>query len=304
MTSEPNQPNQPNQPGESAEAKEPVLFISKGKEEIRASDFVRVFRELGIQEGQQIFLHTRMFGFGKLNWRARLSKEQICDSLIGAFKAAVGPKGTVMMTTFTQKAHDTGIYDVDNSPSEGGALTEYFRKLPDVHRSEHPTHSFAIWGKDKEFYLSEAQSTFDMDSAYGKTLERNAWLVDWGTDFKSTTFLHLIEHKAGLPYRKESTQEIQVKAGDKVYTRSVFKYRKSTRLSVDYRAFEKDLLAKGLLKKREVGDGQVLAIQAKVLYEEGLEALKKDKYYFVRIEPFWPYYKRQLKMLVKSWLGK
>lgn len=288
----------------SNETQTPALFISKNKEEIRANDFVRVFRDLGIREGDQVFLHTRMFGFGKLNWRAKLSKEQICDSLIDAFKAAVGTEGTVMMTTFTQRSHDTGEYDVEKSPSEGGALTEYFRKLPDVERSEHPTHSFAIWGSDKAFYLSEAKSTFDMDSIYGKTLQRDAWLIDWGTTFKSTTFLHLIEHKAGLPYRKESEQEIRVRAGDKEYTRKVFKYRKSTRLSVDYRAFEKDLIAKGLLQRIEVGDGQVMAIRAKVLYEEGLKALKKDKYYFVRIEPFWPYYKRQLKMFVKSMLGK
>lgn len=288
----------------SKEPSEPALFIAKNGDQIRAKDFVQVFRELGIEPGDQIFLHTRMFGFGKLNWRAKLSKEQICDSLIDAFKESVGSEGTVMMTTFTQKSHETGTYSVEDSPSEGGALTEYFRKLPDVNRSEHPTHSFAIWGKDQEFYLSEAKSTFDLDSIYGKTYQRNAWLVDWGTTFKSTTFLHLVEHKAGLSYRRESQQTIQVKAGEKTYQRSVFKYRKSTRLSVDYRAFEKDLLAKGLLKRIEVGDGQVLAIRAKVVYEEGMKALKKDKNYFVHIEAFWPYYKRQLKMFVKSILGK
>ena len=283
---------------------QPALFISKSREKIHAQDFVQVFHDLGIRPGDQVFLHTRMFGFGKLNWRAKMSKEQICDSLIDAFKEAVGLEGTVMMTTFTQNVHDTGAYDVEETPSEGGALTEYFRKLPDVARSEHPTHSFAIWGQDKEFYLSEAKSTFDMDSIYGKTLERNAWLVDWGTIFKSTTFLHLIEHKAGLPYRRESTQEIKVKTQDREYVRSIYKYRKSTRLSVDYRAFEKDLLARGILNRVEVGDGQVMAIRAKILYDEGIKALKKNKYYFVRKEAFWPYYKRQLKMFVKSLLGK
>ena len=94
---------------------QPALFISKSREKIYAQDFVQVFHDLGIRPGDQIFLHTRMFGFGKLNWRAKMSKEQICDSLIDAFKEAVGPEGTVMMTTFTQHVHDTGVYDVEGN---------------------------------------------------------------------------------------------------------------------------------------------------------------------------------------------
>jgi len=251
-----------------------------------------------------MFLHTRMFGFGKLNWRAKLSKAQIFDHVISGFQAVVDKKGAVMMTTFSQSAHESGVYDVRETPSEGGALTEYFRQQPGVERSEHPTHSFAIWGSDQDFYLAEAKSTFGLDSIYGKLFQRDAWLVDWGTGFRSTTYLHFVEAEADLPYRRESQQEIKVVTPERTYHRKVFKYRKSSRYSVDYRAFEADLMAKGLLKRVPVGDGEIIGIRAKIVLEEGLKMLKKDPYAFVAVEPFFPWFKRQVKIFLKSILKK
>lgn len=283
---------------------DPVLFIAKDGREVRPSDFAQALKDLGIQDGDQMFLHTRMFGFGKLNWRAKLTKAQIFDSVISGFQEVVGESGAVMMTTFSQAAHETGVYNVAKTPSEGGALTEYFRQQPGVERSEHPTHSFAIWGSDKDFYLAEAKSTFGLDSIYGKLYQRDAWLVDWGTGFRSTTYLHLVEAEANLPYRKESEQEIKVVTPTQTYLRKVFKYRKSSRYSVDYRAFEKDLMAKGLLKRVPVGDGEIIAIRAKIVMEEGLKTLKKDPYSFVSVESFFPWFKRQVKIFLKSKLKK
>ena len=119
-------------------------------------DLVRLFDGLGLR-GNHVVVHASLSSFGVVEGGAPL----LCAALIDA----VGDAGTIVMPAFTYA-------ETLNSPGAGaprrpvafhpdlpvsreiGATAEAFRHLPGVLRSNHPTHSFAAWGRQAREVLS------------------------------------------------------------------------------------------------------------------------------------------------------
>jgi len=104
------------------------------------ADVKKAFEELGVTQGDLVLVHSSYKSLGPL--------EKGPDTVVEGIEAAIGPEGTLVMPTLCQKdwlnTHKSWHMD---KPSDVGYLTEYFRKLPGVLRSDHPTHSVAARGK-------------------------------------------------------------------------------------------------------------------------------------------------------------
>ncbi len=264
-------------------------------------DFINAYDQLGINEGSVLFLHTQFFAFGKLISQVNVSQQMVLNQFVQDIKDRIGEKGTLMMTTFSLDPLKTGVFDTLKTPSGGGVLTEFFRKMKDVYRSSHPTHSFALWGNDIGFKVID-NSTFGDGSIYGKLYHENATLIFWGAGFYYCTFNHFIEETAKVPYRRKTPKKIKIIENGREYVQEIITYSKSDRFKIDFTRFENLLLKKGLLKSVTVGDGQIMSIKATDLFNEGVEALKKDKYFFLKKENLISYRIRKFKAFIKSLL--
>jgi len=277
--------------------------IFKYKEEvITYGDFAKAYDELGIKEGDDLFLQTEFLTFGKLIRKNRESREELMRPFVSDLKKAIGSKGNLMMTTFSLYPKG-GVFDVVKTVSEGGILTEFFRKEPGVRRSIHPTHSFAIEGPG-DHYLDIDESTFEDQSIYGKLYHQNATLMFWGAGFYYCTFNHFIEEKSQVPYRKRSAEQFSTRVDGKEGSFNLVRYSKSDRYRIDFTDFGRILEGKGLLKTVKIGGGEVSIIKAKDLFDEGMAQLKKNPYFFLNVEPFLSYQFRLFKQFVKRILGR
>lgn len=156
-------------------------------------------RALGICEGDTVLTHSSMKSLGWV--------EGGPETVIAAFRAAVGETGTFAVPTLIQKdfrnSYETWHID---KPSDVGLLTEVFRKMPGALRSDQATHSVAAIG-------ARARELTENHGAYGKRVgafgdtpfaEASPWqrLRDWnakivlvGVDFTKNTMKHLVEYR-------------------------------------------------------------------------------------------------------------
>lgn len=67
-------------------------------------------------------------------------------------------KGPVMFLA------DNPLFDPDKTVDRLNLVSEFFRRLPDVKRSIHPTHSLVAWGKDAEWLVADHHKS---DFCYG-----------------------------------------------------------------------------------------------------------------------------------------
>jgi aminoglycoside 3-N-acetyltransferase len=162
---------------------------------VDASELRRVLRELGVQSGDLLFVHSSFDQMQSIRATPVEMIEMLCE--------AVGASGTVVMPTFPMSGTTSQEYLDQNpvfhwrrTPSRVGMLTEIFRRMPGTERSLHPTHPIAARGAAAA-WLTEgherSETPFDEHSPFQKLLERNALVLRMGR-FEAMTFRHLADH--------------------------------------------------------------------------------------------------------------
>ena len=174
------------------------------------------FTNLGIEKGDTLFIHSSFKSLGPV--------EDGAGTVISALEAAVGQDGLILMPTFSllpSREERVAAWDVDKTPSTVGWLTEFFRQMPNTHRSDHYSHAIAARGKDAKAFVSDHlqregyQSPWDhypWGKTYGthspmfRAYTMNAKLLMIGVDYETSTYIHLVEV---LHWNKRLTDDAQ-----------------------------------------------------------------------------------------------
>ncbi|MEX2592075.1 MAG: AAC(3) family N-acetyltransferase [Anditalea sp.] len=156
------------------------------------AEFEDIIRShLKIEEGDTLMVHS---SFGNMN--AGFSPQEAVDLL----KKVVGPKGNILMPFYPtghafywiQQDHD---FDVDQSKSCMGILTQVFKESEGVKVSPHPVKAMSVWGKDRDFLIESHHKSlypYDKNSPYYKSsLLPNSKTMGLGVEINS--FLHSCE---------------------------------------------------------------------------------------------------------------
>lgn len=154
-----------------------------------------------LKKGDRIWLSTEII---KLALKFK-KKELIFDGneLINTFQNAVGENGTIMIPTFSFKFSNEKRYDISNTRGTTGALGNIAMQRTDFSRTQHPMHSFEVWGRDKERLASMNNlHSFGIDSPFGYCLRNHVRQIILGTDYvHAMTFVHYAEVTCNVPYR-------------------------------------------------------------------------------------------------------
>lgn len=156
-------------------------------------DLIAQFAKTGLQPGDTVMLHSSMSKIGIL--------EHGPATFVNALKRYIGPEGLIVVPTYPQKGmyvylENYQLFDVANTPSKDGAITEYLRKSEGAFRSAHPTHPVAAWGKGAEEFVAgheKCKAPFAKGSPFEKLLLRNAKLMMVGVNFDHLTFIRTME---------------------------------------------------------------------------------------------------------------
>lgn len=168
-------------------------------------EYTDIVSKLNIKPGERIWLSSDIIAFG-LKFRAE-KKRFDQNALLDAFIDALGPEGTLLLPTFNFDFSNHGYYDYKKSKGTTGALGNTALAREDFTRTTHPLHSFAVWGKDKDYLAAMNNSnSFGTDSPFSYCIQRHVRQVILGTDYlHALTFMHYAEATCAVPYRYMKT---------------------------------------------------------------------------------------------------
>jgi aminoglycoside 3-N-acetyltransferase len=178
-------------------------------QEVSAEQVSLILRQLGIQAGDGLLVHSAIQFLGRPQGGAGMYLDAILD--------VVGPQGTVAAPTFNFAFASGEAYDPAETPSVGmGAFSEYVRRLPQARRTAHPMQSLAVIGAAADDLAGrDTLSAFDPGSAFERMLELDYKLLLLGADWRAISIIHYSEQRAGVPYRywKDFTGPVRTTEG-------------------------------------------------------------------------------------------
>lgn len=169
-----------------------ISFIKgSDKKKTTLKEFENAIRkELGITKGDRIIVAS---SFGYLN--AGFSPQEVVQLLMDI----VTEEGTIMMPYYPPMNSDewakgNNVFDMIETKSGMGVITNVFSKMPNVLKSVHPIKAVCVWGKDAAEIVKgheKASTPFYWDSPYGKFLKMGCKSI--GLGLKNIPIFHTFE---------------------------------------------------------------------------------------------------------------
>lgn len=156
----------------------------------------------GIESGDLVLIHSNIAATlvrYSLKMRVRLTPSIVLDSFIHA----VGETGTLLFPLFNFDFAKGSAFDIRNTPSHMGALSEIARLHPKAIRTGHPIYSFAVLGSEIDAFKDiDNFSAYGKLSPFAKVCELSGKIAVLGLSEKdSMTFYHHVEEMTQVDYR-------------------------------------------------------------------------------------------------------
>ncbi len=169
-------------------------------------------KDAGVRNDSVLIIHS---AFRQLS-RQQIRAEFFCDITLNYLT-----RGTLLMPTMTWRTvtSEQPVFNVRETPSHTGILSEIFRQRYASTRSLHPTHSVSGCGRDAEGLLSTHHYTgtpCSMESPYGiitnGDLLHNTFFLLVSVGLESCTYIHYFEEvHAPEIYLQEQTETYLLK---------------------------------------------------------------------------------------------
>jgi aminoglycoside 3-N-acetyltransferase len=182
-------------------------------------------KKIGLASGDSVLVHSSLSKIGFVPGGAA--------TVIDALFEAVGAEGTLLFPTFPAKGknkthlEEHPFFDIVNTPSQMGSITEYFRKLPNVYRSFHPTDPVSAKGPLAEYYTSthyNQLTPYNEYSPFRKLCDKKGKILMMGTTLNGAcTNLHTLEDAVNFRYPVYDEKIVDVKMIDEAGKTSTVK---------------------------------------------------------------------------------
>lgn len=246
---------------------------------VTANEISKVLCDQGIKKGDVVMLHSSLSKMGMVEGGA--------ETVIRSVLEVIGQEGTLAMPSFPgfgfniDYLRTNPVFDLRNTPSKMGIITETFRKMPNVKRSLHPTEPVCALGPKADYLTKDhfGQLTPYTDvSPFGRLVELNAKILLLGVDLNTLSNLHTLEDAVTdfkFPvYLKEAVECRMINEGGKevfvktkVHDPSWSKKRRCNEL-------EQMFLKDSCMKKTRIGNAELRIIEAGKMHECMLENYK------------------------------
>ncbi len=241
---------------------------NKVKNLYNQEDIENALRKLGLTKGDLIFSHSNVGFFGILEGAE--TEEDYFNIYKTAIINVIGFDGTFIMPTFTYSYFRNKIYDKNTSISECGLLTEIMRKRSKAIRSEDANFSIAAIGHLAEYLTKNPpEHSFGPDSFWERFLKQNGKFVNFNLD-SASTFIHYVEKVIQVPYRYDKKfpgiSILDGKEVERAFYHYVYDLDKPNH-QPDFPKFHKRADELGLVKKTNLGRGQIVSITARDTFD-------------------------------------
>ena len=199
---------------------------------------------------------------------------------------------TILVPTFTYSFCKTKKFSKNESPSEVGIFTEYFRNQKSIKRSNHPI--FSVAGKGSAIYSLIDNLSFS-STGDGSIFERlkvfDSYIIFFGSGFlESCTFLHYIEQCARVNHRYSKYFEGKVVDNNKIYNgvwefyvrnNEIFEFKEWSKNS----QIEKDLKKNKILIEKKLGNLTISYCSTRKLFNYVMKKILNNENYILGSKP-------------------
>jgi aminoglycoside 3-N-acetyltransferase len=184
---------------------------------------------LGLAPGQVVLVHSSLSAMG---WVAGGAQ-----AVVMALMRTLTDAGTLVMPAYTGGNSEPSLwreppvqeawwqiirdhmpaFDRRLTPSrQMGAIAELFRTTPDVSRSNHPACSFSAWGRYAHAIIADHRlnSPLGEDSPLARVYDLDGKVLLLGVGHDRNSSLHLAEHRAEWPAKRQVKQGAAVQFGN------------------------------------------------------------------------------------------
>jgi len=242
-------------------------------------DLENDLKKIGITKGDVVLVHSSLSRIGYL----KDGPKTFVDALI----SVVGSEGTILMPTSPnavfQADHirENKVFDVLNTPSKTGKITEYFRTLPGVKRSLHPTEPVSAIGANVDYFLDEhfgELTPYTSKSPFNKVSEKGGKILYIGVTLSMAgTNLHTLEDAVDFKFPVYLDEIFEVEIIDKNRKSHLVKTKVHNPIYSKKRKCD-DLIAMfvqdGAMQKVKIGEAETLLVDAKKFLESMIKNYK------------------------------
>ena len=254
---------------------------------VNKNDIIKACNELGLKSNDTVIIHSSLKSFGYVDGGA--------EAVIAAFKEVLS-EGTLCFPALRQKDFGKSYrnWDINNTPSDVGFLSETFRKMDGVLRSDQETHSVTAIGVNAEFITSGhrngkprvclyGEHAFSYTSPWQRICDIGGKVVFIGVPLKVNTMKHLVESTVVTDVLYSITDEAErAEAYDQVSNCFSEKRRPANEDGTpggfwpwyDGTKMQEFFEEKGLIKSVYCGDSKIMCIEAETFRKEWYNQLR------------------------------
>lgn len=163
---------------------------------INRAEISEALRRLGVREGETLYARVSMRSLGYVTGGA--------EEAVGAVLDVLGEQGTLLMSAWPEadpaRIRPGELFDVAETPSRAGLMSEALRRHPGAVRSLHPIASVVAMGPRAAELLAghEASPTpFGPETPYGRLDAAGARFLLVGTHLGG--ILYAVQERVGFP---------------------------------------------------------------------------------------------------------
>ena len=235
-----------------------------------------------MQLGDTILVHSSFKSFGRIDG----GPQTVIDAILNT----ISSEGTLIVPTYNWDFCSGESFDINQTPSKCGIISELVRKNPKSRRVLHRIYSHSVIGKLKdEIGEMRYKSSFGKDSVFGKLRELHGKIMIIGLPFiLSNTFGHHVEEVLGVDYRflKEFHGKI-IDENGKEYVDNFFMNVKPLdgTQETHFDDFEKLMDSEKITIIKKIGDSTVKLMDANQVFDRlTKEIIRNPSFMYKRVQ--------------------
>ena len=127
---------------------------------MKLEKLIQDFKDLGLTKGDVVLLHSSILSFND-----SIDPQIIIDAILNVLST----EGTLIVPTYNWDFCKGKSFDIQNTRSKCGVISEIVRNNPDSTRVLHPIYSHSVIGKLKEeIGKMKYKSSFGENSVFSK----------------------------------------------------------------------------------------------------------------------------------------
>ena len=246
---------------------------------LRPSRAISDLHRIGVRPGGMLLVHSSLSAMGFVPGGS-------C-AVINFLRRAVGPSGTLVFPTHSWRAANAGerVFDVRNTPSCVGTLTEVFRNMRGSHRSLHPTHSVAASGPAARELIRDhhlSATPCGVGTPYHRLLAAGGQILLLGVGLESNTAFHTVEALADVDYLMNGADEQYTLIGEDRIERHVTLRRLAQRIPRRFRDLQPLLVEDGIAQTGFIGPAESVCLDGGRMLERLVPMCRRDPHFLLR----------------------